>query len=89
MRFADLFTTARTLHLIFSKYFFKENLIMQDVQNIPNPDVNSNEANEDFGSHSSVEQDLENEDIEQIDDSDTHEREVEPGVEQKPDVEPQ
>lgn len=24
---------------------------MQDIQNIPNPDVNSPEANEDFGSH--------------------------------------
>jgi hypothetical protein len=29
---------------------------MQDVQNIPNPDVNSVDANEDFGSHGDVEQ---------------------------------
>ena len=29
---------------------------MQDVQNIPNPDVNSVDANEDFGSHSDIEQ---------------------------------
>ncbi|MGI8787744.1 MAG: hypothetical protein ACR2HG_08300 [Pyrinomonadaceae bacterium] len=26
---------------------------MQDVQNIPNPDVNSTERDDDFGSHSS------------------------------------
>jgi hypothetical protein len=37
---------------------------MQDVQNIPNPDVNSTETNDDFGSHSDVEQDLDQTDIE-------------------------
>lgn len=29
---------------------------MQDIQNIPNPDVNSTERDDDFGSHSDVEQ---------------------------------
>lgn len=29
---------------------------MQDVQNIPNPDVNSTVRDEDFGDHSDVEQ---------------------------------
>lgn len=37
---------------------------MQDVQNIPNPDVNSTERDEDFGSHSAIEQDLDQTDIE-------------------------
>lgn len=37
---------------------------MQDVQNIPNPDVNSTERDEDFGSHSDVEQELDQTDIE-------------------------
>jgi len=37
---------------------------MQDVQNIPNPDVNSTETNDDFGSHSDVEQELDQTDIE-------------------------
>lgn len=37
---------------------------MQDVQNIPNPDVNSTERNDDFGSHSAVEQELDQTDIE-------------------------
>lgn len=32
---------------------------MQDVQNIPNPDVNSTETNDDFGSHPNVNQDVE------------------------------
>ena len=27
---------------------------MQDVQNIPNPDVNTNETDEEFGSHSEL-----------------------------------
>ncbi len=35
---------------------------MQDVQNIPNPDVNSPETDDDFGSHSEI---IQNEDIEQ------------------------
>lgn len=33
---------------------------MQDIQNIPNPDVNSPETNDDFGNHS------EREDVENI-----------------------
>jgi hypothetical protein len=37
---------------------------MQDVQNIPTPDVNSTETNDDFGSHSDVEQELDRTDIE-------------------------
>ncbi|HEY0429783.1 MAG TPA: hypothetical protein VGC76_18515 [Pyrinomonadaceae bacterium] len=37
---------------------------MQDVQNIPNPDVNSTETNDDFGSHSDVEQELDQTDVE-------------------------
>ncbi len=32
---------------------------MQDVQNIPNPDVNSTETEDDFGSHSRLNQDVE------------------------------
>ena len=33
---------------------------MQDIQNIPNPDVNSNETDDGFGSHSGdVNQDIE------------------------------
>lgn len=32
---------------------------MQDVQNIPNPDVNSNENEDDFGTHSGGNQDVE------------------------------
>ncbi len=39
---------------------------MQDVQNIPNPDVNSPEQDDDFGSHSEVDR---NNDIEQPDDT--------------------
>ena len=38
---------------------------MQDVQNIPNPDVNSTERDDDFGSHSDVPSDLPNTDVEQ------------------------
>jgi hypothetical protein len=37
---------------------------MQDVQNIPTPDVNSTATNDDFGSHSDVEQELDQTDIE-------------------------
>lgn len=32
---------------------------MQDVQNIPNPDVNSPDAGDDFGTHSDHNQDIE------------------------------
>ncbi|MDQ3179466.1 MAG: hypothetical protein M3Q33_02980 [Acidobacteriota bacterium] len=39
---------------------------MQDVQNIPPPDVNSTETNEDFGNHSDLEQDLDDENDETI-----------------------
>ncbi|MDQ3087434.1 MAG: hypothetical protein M3Q78_02420 [Acidobacteriota bacterium] len=33
---------------------------MQDIQNIPPPDVNPTERDEDFGSHSDIDQDLDN-----------------------------
>jgi hypothetical protein len=45
---------AQLLHFLF---FYKEKRTMQDVQNIPNPDVNSTETNEDLGSHPEVERD--------------------------------
>jgi hypothetical protein len=32
---------------------------MQDIQNIPNPDVNSPDAGDDFGTHSDDNQDIE------------------------------
>lgn len=38
---------------------------MQDVQNIPNPDVDSISRDDDFGSHSDVRQDYPNTDVEQ------------------------
>jgi hypothetical protein len=38
---------------------------MQDVQNVPNPDVNSTVRDDDFGSHSDVNRDNENADVEQ------------------------
>ncbi len=38
---------------------------MQDVQNVPNPDVNSTTRDDDFGSHSDVNRDTENSDVEQ------------------------
>lgn len=33
---------------------------MQDIQNIPPPDVNPTERDDDFSSHSDIEQDLDN-----------------------------
>ncbi|MGI9035536.1 MAG: hypothetical protein ACR2GD_05805 [Pyrinomonadaceae bacterium] len=39
---------------------------MQDIQNIPNPDVNSTVNDEDFGNHSGVEQEREDNDVENI-----------------------
>ena len=44
---------------------------MQDVQNIPNPDVNSPERDDDFGSHSDVHSDKSNSDIERPTDNQT------------------
>lgn len=38
---------------------------MQDIQNIPNPDVNSTEHDNDFGNHSDIENELPNTDVEQ------------------------
>ncbi len=38
---------------------------MQDVQNVPNPDVNSTVRDDDFGSHSDANRDNENTDVEQ------------------------
>ena len=37
---------------------------MQDVQNIPPPDTNSTERDNDFSSHSEIKPNLDNEDIE-------------------------
>ncbi len=42
---------------------------MQDVQNIPIPDVNSTERDDDFGSHSDVEQNPANNDVEREDEA--------------------
>ena len=39
---------------------------MQDVQNIPNPDVNSTEHEDDFGNHSDIEGENDNSDTENI-----------------------
>lgn len=57
---------------------------MQDVQNIPNPDVEPNDTNDDFGSHSAIEQELDNDDIEQVDDEEgiLKERDADTGIEQ-------
>lgn len=38
---------------------------MQDVQNIPNPDVNSTEHDNDFGNHSDIENEMPDSDVEQ------------------------
>ncbi len=38
---------------------------MQDVQNVPNPDVNSTVRDDDFGSHSDVNPEIPNTDVEQ------------------------
>lgn len=40
---------------------------MQDVQNVPNPDVNTTVRDDDFGSHSDVNRDDENSDVERSD----------------------
>jgi hypothetical protein len=37
---------------------------MQDVQNVPNPDVNSTERDDDFGNHSDVYSDNQKSDLE-------------------------
>ena len=40
---------------------------MQDIQNIPNPDVNSTETEDGFGNHSDIEgENISNEDVENI-----------------------
>lgn len=61
---------------------------MQDVQNIPAPDDDTSETNDDFGSHSRVDQDLDNEDIEQPSDAEDIVQEDDPqtGIEQYPDT---
>jgi hypothetical protein len=38
---------------------------MQDVQNVPNPDVNSTVRDDDFGNHSNIRQETPNSDVEQ------------------------
>lgn len=59
---------------------------MQDIQNIPNPDVEPNDADDEFGSHSAIEQNLDNDDIEQVDDAEdiAKKRDADPGIEQIP-----
>ncbi len=42
---------------------------MQDVQNIPPPDVNSTERDNDFGNHSDLDTNLDNENIEKPDEA--------------------
>ena len=51
---------------------------MQDVNNIPPPSDDTSEANDDFGSHSDVEQDLDNKDIEQVEDAEDIPQEINP-----------
>lgn len=60
---------------------------MQDVQNIPAPDTDTSETNDDFGSHGDIEQDLDNEDVTPNYDAEDipKERDAETGVEQVPD----
>lgn len=59
---------------------------MQDVQNIPVPDSDSNEPNEGFGSHSEIREDVDNEDVEQVEDADdiANKSDVPTGFEQVP-----
>lgn len=59
---------------------------MQDIQNIPNPDTEPNDADDDFGSHARIDQDLDNDDVEQVEDADDipGERNVDNGMEQVP-----
>ena len=62
---------------------------MQDVQNIPNPDVDSFENEGDFGSHSDVYQDLPDSDNVPNSDTETTNEEipVPPGSEQNVSIE--
>jgi hypothetical protein len=63
---------------------------MQDLQNIPNPDVNSTETEEDFGGHSDIEQDLEGDDLENPKNTGTGDIEnPDESIPLPPDVEPQ
>ncbi len=59
---------------------------MQDVQNIPVPDSDSNEPNEGLGSHSAVREDVDNEHVEQVEDAEDIPSEQNPptGFEQVP-----
>ena len=41
---------------------------MQDVQNIPNPDVNSTERQDDFGNHSDIERENESNESNSVED---------------------
>ncbi len=65
---------------------------MQDVQNIPNPDVNSTETDEDLGNHSGVEQIPEGGDIENPEAGERNGSNIEQpndGIPVPPDTEPQ
>lgn len=58
---------------------------MQDIQNIPNPDVNSTEREDEFGNHSDVER--ENESNENVEDIPLPPTEPKPAsIEEPPDV---
>lgn len=62
---------------------------MQDVQNIPNPDVTTTDTMDDFGSHSALEQDLDNDDIENPKNTDAEptDPDTKTRVEQPPNIE--
>lgn len=61
---------------------------MQDIQNIPNPGVTSTDQNDEFGSHSAIEQDLDRVDIENPDNDDEGVPDPDKtDVEQPPDIE--
>lgn len=57
---------------------------MQDVQNVPNPDVNSTVRDDDFGSHSDVNRDTENSDVEQPTGDAPNDREPSAPIEEPP-----
>ncbi len=57
---------------------------MQDVQNVPNPDVDSIIRDDDFGSHSDVNRDNENSDVEQPEGDDPNDRARRTPIEEPP-----
>jgi hypothetical protein len=57
---------------------------MQDVQNIPNPDVDSIIRDDDFGNHSDVNHDSENSDVEQPSEDSPNDRTPNAPIEEPP-----